>query len=51
MTDYVGQAFVVEPDGDEVGGYRISDPYTNGIVAGERFDFDLDDVEEWLNDD
>jgi hypothetical protein len=29
---------------------RIIDPYTNWIAAGERFDFDLDDVEEWLND-
>ena len=30
------------------GGYRIIDPYRNWIVAGERFDLDLDDVEEFL---
>ena len=36
------------PHADDFGGYRIIDPYRNAIVRGERFDLDLDDVEEYL---
>ena len=32
------------------GGYMIVDPDTNVVVAGERFDLDLDAVEAWLAD-
>jgi hypothetical protein len=32
------------------GGYRITDPYTNALIDGERWDLDLDYVEAWLND-
>ena len=30
------------------GGYMIVDPYHNAIIAGERFDLTLADVENWL---
>lgn len=33
---------------DNFGGYRIIDPYLNLTVAGEKFDLNADDVEEWL---
>jgi hypothetical protein len=32
------------------GGYRIVDPYHNFIVAGERFDLSLEEVEAFLDD-
>lgn len=35
---------------DNKGGYRIINPWRNWIVAGEKFDLDLDDVEEFLNE-
>jgi len=35
---------------DDKGGYRIIDPWRNCIVAGEKFDLDLDDVQEFLNE-
>ena len=33
---------------DHQGGYRLVDADRNAIVAGERFDLDLDDLEKWL---
>jgi hypothetical protein len=33
---------------DHYGGFMIIDPYLNAVIAGERFDLDLDDVENWL---
>lgn len=33
---------------NDQGGFRIIDPDLNAVVAGERFDFDLSDVEDWL---
>jgi len=33
---------------DNLGGYKIVDPYQNLIVAGEKFELSLDDVVEWL---
>ena len=33
---------------DNQGGYMIVDPDTNVVVAGERFDLDLDAAEAWL---
>jgi len=33
---------------DNFGDYRVVDDNLNFIVAGERFDMTLDDVEEWL---
>ncbi len=33
---------------DNQGGYMIVDPDTNVVVAGKRFDLDLDAVEAWL---
>jgi len=35
---------------DNLGGYRIVDDYTNAIVAGEKFDLDLDDVEQFIKE-
>ena len=35
---------------DNQGGYMIVDPDTNVVVAGKRFDLDLDAVEAWLAD-
>lgn len=32
---------------DNLGGYRLIDAHTNCIVAGERFDMDLEAVERW----
>lgn len=32
------------------GEYRIVDPYKNRIVAGERFDMGLDEVESFLRE-
>jgi hypothetical protein len=33
---------------DNLGGYRIVDPYLNTYVAGARFDLELADVEDWF---
>ncbi len=35
---------------DNQGGYMIVDPDTNVVVAGKRFDLDLDAVEAWLGE-
>src|SRR5262245_46800404 len=35
---------------DDHGGYMIIDPYRNSIELGERFDLDLDDVEQFVAD-
>lgn len=35
---------------DDLGGYRIVDLYTNAVIAGARFELDLDDVEEFVKD-
>ena len=35
---------------DNFGEYMIYDLEGNYVVAGERFDYDLDDVERWLNE-
>ncbi len=40
----------VQLSGDNLGGYMIVDPDTNAVVAGERFDLDLDTVEAWLGE-
>ena len=34
---------------DNYGGYMIVDIYRNNIVAGEKYDLMLDDVQQWLN--
>lgn len=34
---------------DNCGGYAIVDPDTGGLVAGFRYDLEIDDVEAWLN--
>lgn len=39
---------VRNPDCYEYGGYMLIDAMTNTIVAGPRFDLDLDDVAEQL---
>ncbi|MCA3712715.1 MAG: hypothetical protein IM658_05475 [Phenylobacterium sp.] len=33
---------------DNLGGYRIVDPYLNACVAGARFDLEPADVEDWF---
>lgn len=33
------------------GGWQIVDADRNWLVAGERFDLSLDDVEQWLTED
>ena len=33
---------------DNPGGFQIVNSYYNFVVAGERFDMTLDDVEQWL---
>ena len=33
------------------GGWQIVDAERNWLVAGERFDLSLDDVEQWLSED
>ena len=38
------------PHSDDHGGYMILDANLNAIVAGQRFDLDLDDVEGCLPD-
>lgn len=35
---------------DDYGGYRIVDSSTDMILAGERFDLSLEDVERWAAD-
>lgn len=35
---------------DDRGGYRIVDPFTNTVLAGEKFDLTMDDVEEFLQE-
>ncbi len=34
---------------DDLGGYRIVDLYGNYVVAGSRFELDIEDVAEFLN--
>lgn len=36
--------------GDYLGGYMIVDVCGNYVVAGSRYDLDLDDVETWLKE-
>ena len=33
---------------NDLGGYRLIDPWRNWIVLGERFDLDLEDVKAFL---
>ena len=33
---------------DNFGGYMIADLYTNAVIAGSRYELDLDDVEEFV---
>jgi hypothetical protein len=33
---------------DNLGGYRIVDPYLNACVAGARFDLEPADIEDWF---
>lgn len=33
---------------DNFGEFRVIDPAYNVVVAGERFDMDLDEAEAWL---
>ena len=33
------------------GGWQIVDAERNWLIAGERFDLSLDDVEQWLTED
>jgi len=36
---------------DDLGGYRIIDPWnSDALVWGERFELELDDVEQYLNE-
>ncbi len=35
---------------DNFGGYMIIDPYTNAVVQGSRFELDLEDVAEFLDE-
>ena len=36
------------PNVDDHGGYRLVEMRRNAVVAGERFDLTLDEVEGWL---
>jgi len=38
------------PSMDNHGGYMIVEAYTTAVVAGQRFDLDLDEVEAYLLD-
>ncbi len=38
-----------EPHIDNLGDYMVVDAHLNAVVFGSRFDYTLDDVEEWLN--
>ena len=33
---------------NDQGGYRLVDPYSNETVLGERFEYDLDELEAFL---
>ena len=35
---------------DNLGGYMIINPYINGVVAGSRYELDLDDVAAWAQE-
>lgn len=35
---------------DNLGGYMIVDAGINAVVAGSRFEMDLDDVFDWVQD-
>ncbi len=41
---------VRRPHLNDQGGYMIVDPYRNVVIAGERFDWGLDDVESYLGE-
>lgn len=40
------RAWTINPD--HLGGYMIIDTQYNAIVAGSRYDWTLEDCEEWL---
>ena len=40
----------IDLDINNMSGYMIVDANHNAIVAGERFDLSLDDVENWLGE-
>ncbi len=35
---------------DDQGGYMITDMYTNCVIGGAKYDLDIEQVEELLND-
>lgn len=35
---------------DNIGGYMIVDLYRNYVVAGNRFDLSLEEVQDWINE-
>lgn len=35
---------------DNMGGYMIVDLYGNYVVAGNRFDLSLEEVQDWINE-
>jgi hypothetical protein len=39
----------LDPNLDDQGGWMVIEPRINYVVAGQRFDFDLDDVERFLS--
>ena len=40
----------IYPTIDDMGGYMIVDAYINGVVGGSRYDYNLNDVESFIND-
>jgi hypothetical protein len=48
---YLRKSRVRHTNVDDWGGYMILDPYQNVVVAGERFNLTLDDVENFLKED
>jgi len=37
------------PHFDDQGGYMITDMYTSGVVRGSRFDYSLEDVQDFVD--
>lgn len=41
---------ICNPNFDNLGGYMICDLYTSGVCSGSRFELDLDDVADFVNE-
>lgn len=47
-TLHKSRARTINPE--NLGGYMIVNAYINAVVAGSRFELDIEDVQDWVQD-